>query len=185
MFLYAKTYLLATCVYYPTMISWRQRAGESMCLFSCSNCGLCQGFLGMVSACLNISCMLTDAAPSTECMQCDLWRPLRLPGILVGDGRLGGISTTIAAYECLRMRGYDIPAIVLTDNGLQNWKYLEGCMPSNTFVLSLPECPPAPESRSGPLRRTCLICRSCPIRCREGSCTSALTGPAGASLLAE
>lgn len=85
------------------------------------------------------------------CVQCDLWRPLRLPGILVGDGRLGGISTTIAAYDCLRMRGYDVPAIVLTDNGLQNWKYLEDHMSSETFVLSLPECPPAPESRSGPL----------------------------------
>ena len=84
-------------------------------------------------------------------LQCDLWRPLRLPGILAGDGRLGGISTTIAAFECLRMRGYDIPAIVLTDAGLQNWKYLREHLNSEAFVLSLPECPPAPASRFGPL----------------------------------
>ena len=85
-------------------------------------------------------------------MQCDLWRPLRLPAILVGDGRLGGISSTIAAYECLRMRGYDIPAIVLTDAGLQNWKYLRERMNSEAFVLSLPECPPAPVRRFDPSR---------------------------------
>ena len=82
------------------------------------------------------------------CVQCDLWRALRLPGILVGDSKLGGISTTIAAHDCLRMRGYDIPAIVLTDTGLQNWKYLRESMSDDALVLSVPECPPAPASRS-------------------------------------
>lgn len=47
-------------------------------------------------------------------------RPLRLPGILVGDGRLGGISGTISAYECLKLRGYDIVAVVVEDHGLVN-----------------------------------------------------------------
>ena len=82
------------------------------------------------------------------CVQCDLWRALRLPGILVGDSKLGGISTTIAAHDCLHMRGYDIPAIVLTDTGLQNWKYLRERMSADALVLSVPECPPAPASRS-------------------------------------
>jgi dethiobiotin synthetase/adenosylmethionine--8-amino-7-oxononanoate aminotransferase len=45
-------------------------------------------------------------------LQADLYRPLRLPGILVGDASLGGISSTLAAYEALRKRGYDVPAIV-------------------------------------------------------------------------
>ena len=44
-------------------------------------------------------------------LQCDLMRPMRLPAILVGDGELGGISTTIAALESLRARGYEIAAV--------------------------------------------------------------------------
>lgn len=47
-------------------------------------------------------------------------RPFRFPVVLVGDGRLGGISGTISAYETLRLRGYDIAAIVLEDKGLSN-----------------------------------------------------------------
>ena len=52
-------------------------------------------------------------------MQCDVLRPLRLPAVLVGDARLGGISATIAAYELLRGRGYDVAAIVMLEAGLQ------------------------------------------------------------------
>lgn len=40
--------------------------------------------------------------------QADVYRPLRLPVVLVGDGRLGGISSTIAAYEALVSRGYEV-----------------------------------------------------------------------------
>ena len=47
-------------------------------------------------------------------------RPLRLPAILVGDGRLGGISGTISAYESLKLRGYDVVAVVFEDHGLVN-----------------------------------------------------------------
>ncbi|KAL3522081.1 hypothetical protein ACH5RR_014915 [Cinchona calisaya] len=42
----------------------------------------------------------------------ELDRPFRLPAILVGDGRLGGISGTISAYESLKLRGYDVVAVV-------------------------------------------------------------------------
>ncbi|KAL3535328.1 hypothetical protein ACH5RR_003789 [Cinchona calisaya] len=47
-------------------------------------------------------------------------RPFPLPAILVGDGRLGGISGTISAYESLKLRGYDVVAIVFEDHGLVN-----------------------------------------------------------------
>lgn len=45
--------------------------------------------------------------------QADLLRPLRLPTVLVGSSKLGGIGTTRAALESLRMRGYDIDAVLL------------------------------------------------------------------------
>jgi dethiobiotin synthetase/adenosylmethionine--8-amino-7-oxononanoate aminotransferase len=50
-------------------------------------------------------------------LQCDLMRPLRLPAILVGDAKLGGISTTITAMDVLAMRGYDVIAVVVPDGG--------------------------------------------------------------------
>lgn len=46
--------------------------------------------------------------------------PFRLPAILVGDGRLGGISGTISAYESLKLRGYDVAAVIFEDHGLVN-----------------------------------------------------------------
>ena len=47
--------------------------------------------------------------------QADLYQPLRLPVVLVGDGRLGGISATLSALESLLTRGYDIHGILLLD----------------------------------------------------------------------
>ena len=40
-------------------------------------------------------------------------RPLRLPGLLIGDARLGGVSATLAAADSLALRGYDVPAVAL------------------------------------------------------------------------
>ncbi|EEB05651.1 adenosylmethionine-8-amino-7-oxononanoate aminotransferase [Schizosaccharomyces japonicus yFS275] len=70
---------------------------------------------------------VSSPAPSGS-LQCDLYRPLRLPVLLIGDSKLGGISTTIAAYEQLKVRGYDISAILMLrdpENAPQyeNWKY--------------------------------------------------------------
>lgn len=48
-------------------------------------------------------------------LQADMYRPLRLPVLLVGDAKLGGISTTLSAYESLRIRGYSVLAIVMID----------------------------------------------------------------------
>ncbi|BFI25775.1 bifunctional dethiobiotin synthetase / adenosylmethionine---8-amino-7-oxononanoate aminotransferase [Marchantia polymorpha subsp. ruderalis] len=79
-------------------------------------------------------------------LQCDLYRPLRLPAVLMGDGHLGGISSTISAYESLHSRGYDVGAVVLSDYGLDNekplLKYLQGRVP--VFVL-----PPVPDISKG------------------------------------
>ncbi|RZS08474.1 hypothetical protein BHM03_00039445 [Ensete ventricosum] len=60
-------------------------------------------------------------------------RPFRLPSILVGDGRLGGISATIAAYECLTSRGYDVAAIILEDHGLSNEVSLQSYLRSRYY----------------------------------------------------
>ncbi|PWN39503.1 PLP-dependent transferase [Ceraceosorus guamensis] len=40
-------------------------------------------------------------------------RPLRLPTLLVGSCALGGISTTLSAYDALTLAGHDVRAILL------------------------------------------------------------------------
>lgn len=59
--------------------------------------------------------------------QADLFRPLRLPTILVGDHRLGGIAATISAAESLIIRGYDVDAVVCFDDRstYENAEYLK------------------------------------------------------------
>ncbi|KAJ7299278.1 hypothetical protein O6H91_Y261100 [Diphasiastrum complanatum] len=73
--------------------------------------------------------------------QCDLYRPLRLPGLLVGDGKLGGISCTISAYESLLLRGYDTIAIVLIDFGLGNAQHLRSYLQDKVPILQLSPLP--------------------------------------------
>jgi dethiobiotin synthetase/adenosylmethionine--8-amino-7-oxononanoate aminotransferase len=53
---------------------------------------------------------------------------MRLPAVLVGDHRLGGIASTISAAESLILRGYDIDAVVCFDDKskYQNGDYLKG-----------------------------------------------------------
>lgn len=77
-------------------------------------------------------------------LQCDLYRPLRLPGILVGDGRLGGISGTISAYESLKIRGYDVAAVVIEDHGLANEVPLMSYLRNSVPVLVMPPIPQDP-----------------------------------------
>jgi bifunctional dethiobiotin synthetase / adenosylmethionine---8-amino-7-oxononanoate aminotransferase len=63
-------------------------------------------------------------APSGT-LQADLYRPLRLPVCLVGDHRLGGIGSTISAFESLHTRGYDVDSVVLfEDKNYANHGYL-------------------------------------------------------------
>ncbi|KAK5135020.1 hypothetical protein LTR08_005680 [Meristemomyces frigidus] len=57
--------------------------------------------------------------------QADLYRPLRLPVLLVGDHQLGGIGTTISAWESLHIRGYDVQSVALFAEGrYDNHSYL-------------------------------------------------------------
>ncbi|CAI4212325.1 unnamed protein product [Parascedosporium putredinis] len=57
--------------------------------------------------------------------QADLYAPLRLPVVLIGDSKLGGISQTIAAFESLRIRGYDVETVLLfQDSHYDNHTYL-------------------------------------------------------------
>ncbi|KAK2068054.1 hypothetical protein P8C59_002726 [Phyllachora maydis] len=59
--------------------------------------------------------------------QADLYAPLRLPVVLVGDAKLGGIATTLAALEALKLRGYDVAAVLMFRNDVYaNHEYLRG-----------------------------------------------------------
>mmetsp|Transcript_34023 Transcript_34023/g.55120 ORF Transcript_34023/g.55120 Transcript_34023/m.55120 type:complete len:831 (+) Transcript_34023:36-2528(+) len=102
------------------------------------------------------------ASPSPSgSLQCDLFRPLRLPVILIGDSRLGGISATITAYESLKIRGYDIAAVVMWDTPLWTEGLKDSHLSSNytsvarhlhnindfyeaTHVFAIPAPPPKP-----------------------------------------
>lgn len=87
-------------------------------------------------------------AASPPCLQCDLLRPLRLPGILVGDGRLGGISATLSSYDALSLRGHSVPLVVLMegpDEGrLGNVAAIQKHLRGRATVLGFPECLPPP-----------------------------------------
>jgi dethiobiotin synthetase/adenosylmethionine--8-amino-7-oxononanoate aminotransferase len=58
--------------------------------------------------------------------QANAYRSLFLPTILVGDAKLGGISTTISAYESLLLRGYQVDLVaIFLDHYHQNFQYLQ------------------------------------------------------------
>ncbi|KAK2077256.1 hypothetical protein QBZ16_004890 [Prototheca wickerhamii] len=81
--------------------------------------------------------------------QADTLRALRLPGLLVGDGRLGGISATLAAYEFLRARGHEVPFIVLAEQEPGTSAAVASLVGRGaTQVLSLPPPPAAPTAPS-------------------------------------
>lgn len=79
--------------------------------------------------------------------QADLYRPLRLPVILVADSRLGGISSSISAYESLTIRGYDIHFVLLfRDEYYRNHEYLRSYFTNKSIPLvSLPRPPVRPQ----------------------------------------
>ncbi|TFK72989.1 PLP-dependent transferase [Pluteus cervinus] len=75
--------------------------------------------------------------------QVDTYRPLFLPTILVGDSKLGGISTTISAYESLLLRGYIIDAVLLFgDEYYRNWEYLTPFFSERGVHISVVPPPP-------------------------------------------
>ena len=78
-------------------------------------------------------------------VQADLYRPLRLPSLLVGDHRLGGIGSTISAWESLHIRGYDVQSIALFDEErFGNYAYLKDYFAERgVAAVSIPQ-PPEP-----------------------------------------
>lgn len=75
--------------------------------------------------------------------QADLYRPLRLPVVLIADSHLGGISTSISAYESLRIRGYDIDGVALFQDSIyQNADYLQQYFHENKIPLLSVTKPP-------------------------------------------
>ncbi|KAI0261543.1 PLP-dependent transferase [Gloeopeniophorella convolvens] len=79
--------------------------------------------------------------------QLDSYRPLFLPTILVGDSRLGGISSTISSYESLLLRGYIVDSILLfKDEYYRNWEYLESYFAEHGVKVSAIDPPPPREA---------------------------------------
>lgn len=85
-------------------------------------------------------------APSGS-SQADLYRPLRAPAILIGDSKLGGISATVSAFESLRMRGYDVEAVLLfKDETYNNHIYLNSYFEKLGIPCTAIRKPPSRES---------------------------------------
>jgi dethiobiotin synthetase/adenosylmethionine--8-amino-7-oxononanoate aminotransferase len=79
--------------------------------------------------------------------QLDAYRPLFLPTILVGDSKLGGISSTISAYESLLLRGYIVDAVLLfKDDCYRNWEYLTSYFAEKGITVTTIEPPPDRDS---------------------------------------
>ncbi|KAI5892279.1 PLP-dependent transferase [Schizophyllum commune H4-8] len=75
--------------------------------------------------------------------QLDLYRPLFLPTILVGDSKLGGISSTISSFESLHLRGYTVDAILLFREGYyRNWEYLKSYFSERDIPVFALDKPP-------------------------------------------
>ncbi|KAG0152359.1 hypothetical protein CROQUDRAFT_35372 [Cronartium quercuum f. sp. fusiforme G11] len=78
-----------------------------------------------------------------------VYRPLRMPTILIGSHYLGGISSTISAYESLKLHGYDVDAlVVLREDYYRNWEYLERWAQDHALRFGLIARPPAHDSDS-------------------------------------
>ena len=98
---------------------------------------------------------VNSPAPSGR-SQGDVYRALRLPGILVGDGRLGGIASTMSAMESLMLRGLDVSCVIVHDKGFRNeeaiedmMKYVKTSAGQNVPVFVLPPIPRRRTQRAG------------------------------------
>ncbi|KAJ3218776.1 hypothetical protein HDU67_004024 [Dinochytrium kinnereticum] len=101
-------------------------------------------------------------APSGN-LQSQVYRPLRLPTILVGDSNLGGISTTLTSHDSLLLNGYDIPLILLFsdttyDNALMIQRHARSFATSTPpLVLTIPRPPSRPQNGDARLDATNLM----------------------------
>ncbi|KPV73800.1 uncharacterized protein RHOBADRAFT_37661 [Rhodotorula graminis WP1] len=75
--------------------------------------------------------------------QLDAFRPLLPPTILVASAELGGISTTISAYESLLLRGYDVDAVlVFREAYYANHEYFERWFNERGIRVGVVDHPP-------------------------------------------
>ncbi|PLW34955.1 hypothetical protein PCANC_11409 [Puccinia coronata f. sp. avenae] len=82
--------------------------------------------------------------------QLEAFRPLRLPTILVGSALLGGISTTISAYESLKLHGYDVDMLlVLREEYYENYAYLDAWARQRGLAFAAVESPPEMDTDDG------------------------------------
>ncbi|KAJ3311371.1 hypothetical protein HDV04_004096 [Boothiomyces sp. JEL0838] len=72
-------------------------------------------------------------------LQGELYKRFGHDAILIGDSKLGGISTTISAYESLLLRGYKIPLILMFDSNYKNHEIIE--KECKTKVILLEQSP--------------------------------------------
>jgi dethiobiotin synthetase/adenosylmethionine--8-amino-7-oxononanoate aminotransferase len=71
-------------------------------------------------------------------LQADIMRSLRLPVILVGDSKLGGISSTLTAFESLKLRGFEIPFIIMFNTNYKNHEIIKNNTDSKVIVIEQP-----------------------------------------------
>ncbi|GAA5914094.1 hypothetical protein JCM5296_003574 [Sporobolomyces johnsonii] len=80
----------------------------------------------------------------TGTSQLDAFRPLLPPTLLVASHALGGISTTISAYESLLLRGYDVDAVlVFKESYYANYEYFQKWFAERGIQVAVVEQPPA------------------------------------------
>ncbi|TIC00510.1 hypothetical protein E3Q17_02141 [Wallemia mellicola] len=85
----------------------------------------------------------------TGTSQADAYRPLLLPTILVASSHLGGISTTLAAYESLHIRGYNIDTIlVFKEEYYANYQYLTEWAQERGIHVATIDQPPSRDSNA-------------------------------------
>lgn len=63
-------------------------------------------------------------------LQCDFYRNILLPVVLVADSRLGGISSSIAGIELLHSRGYEVCCVLLFAGEHENAEFLQRQFPN-------------------------------------------------------
>lgn len=82
-------------------------------------------------------------------VQADIYRPLRLPVVLIGDSNLGGISSTISSFESLCIRGFDVVALLTLENKkYQNHLYFEKYFKDKIAIIaSIASPPPYPNNK--------------------------------------
>ncbi|GAA6003077.1 uncharacterized protein JCM10292_000328 [Rhodotorula paludigena] len=90
--------------------------------------------------------------------QLDAFRPLLPPTLLIASAALGGISTTISAYESLLLRGYDVDAVlVFREEYYANYAYFEKWFAERGIRVGVVDAPPeqlpSPEADAASLEK--------------------------------